>query len=291
MAAAIANTRSAYHQLVDRVETALRTQIGDEARLRATRGDVLNFMAAANQVGCYLMMLCAEPDAILQLIDHFPRDEFEVLKSSVDRMVEALDCARDQSSDPPQGPALRVVSVLRTGKRGRPRVEIDRSFLEGALRLRGPHEIAPVLRADGRPICSGRTVRRRALEYGLSSPGAPVLIRTEDADGTVTQVHHSSTSAVSVLSDDELDGLVSSALERFPLIGRRMLQGSLDSAGHHVPRRRILESYVRVHGPSTSVFSRRSIHRRAYHVAGANSLWHHDGQHGKRVQSCIQTSP
>jgi hypothetical protein len=35
MAAAIANTRSAYHQLVDGVETALHTQIGDEGYTRS----------------------------------------------------------------------------------------------------------------------------------------------------------------------------------------------------------------------------------------------------------------
>jgi hypothetical protein len=52
MPSAVDNTRAAYHALVDKVETALRTQIGDAVRLRATRTDVLNFSAAASHV-CY----------------------------------------------------------------------------------------------------------------------------------------------------------------------------------------------------------------------------------------------
>lgn len=46
-----------------------------------------------------------------------------------------------------------------------------------------------------------------------------------------------------------------------------------------MPRERIIESYLRVYG-TPGVFGDRAIHRRVYTVAGANSLWHHDGQHG-----------
>ena len=59
-----------------------------------------------------------------------------------------------------------------------------------------------------------------------------------------------------------------------------MLFGRLKAAGYHVPVERIAASYLRVHGAPGS-FGGRAVHRRAYHVAGANSLWHHDGQHGK----------
>ncbi|THH13742.1 hypothetical protein EUX98_g9686, partial [Antrodiella citrinella] len=51
------------------------------------------------------------------------------------------------------------------------------------------------------------------------------------------------------------------------------------AAGHHVPRERLTLSYARVHG-TPGIFGARTIHRRQYNVAGANSLWHHDGQHG-----------
>jgi hypothetical protein len=61
-----------------------------------------------------------------------------------------------------------------------------------------------------------------------------------------------------------------------------MLKGHLKADGYRVPRARIAASYLRVHG-SPGSFGARFIHRTPYNVAGANSLWHHDGQHG----SCI----
>jgi hypothetical protein len=77
----------------------------------------------------------------------------------------------------------------------------------------------------------------------------------------------------------ELDRILSAVLDIFPTFCRRMLSGHLKAAGHHVPRERIAASYVRVHG-SPGIFGDRSIHRKVYRVAGANSLAHHDGQHG-----------
>ena len=46
-----------------------------------------------------------------------------------------------------------------------------------------------------------------------------------------------------------------------------------------VSEARVRDSLERVSGvPGT--FGGRRVHRRRYQVAGANSLWHHDGQHG-----------
>jgi hypothetical protein len=65
----------------------------------------------------------------------------------------------------------------------------------------------------------------------------------------------------------------------FPAYGRRMLSGHLRALGHKVPDPRLRDSYLRVHGiPAT--FGDCAIHRQKYSVPGANSLWHHDGQHG-----------
>lgn len=50
MADALNNIRSAYHVLTNRVETALRTQVGDSARLGLARTEVLSLAAAAEQV-------------------------------------------------------------------------------------------------------------------------------------------------------------------------------------------------------------------------------------------------
>ena len=44
------NLREAYYELVKRVDRALLTQVGDEARLSGTRGEVLSLLEAARMV-------------------------------------------------------------------------------------------------------------------------------------------------------------------------------------------------------------------------------------------------
>ena len=60
-----------------------------------------------------------------------------------------------------------------------------------------------------------------------------------------------------------------------------MIDGHLRFLGHHIPCSRIQGSYARVHGAPSSGFGPRHIQHRVYNVAGPNSLWHHDGQHGE----------
>ena len=50
-------------------------------------------------------------------------------------------------------------------------------------------------------------------------------------------------------------------------------QGVMVSEGH------VRESLTRVSG-ILGIFGGRRVHQRRYKVAGANLLWHHDGQHG-----------
>jgi hypothetical protein len=82
-------------------------------------------------------------------------------------------------------------------------------------------------------------------------------------------------------------------LEIFPAFGHHMITGWLKTAGYHVPRDRVAASFLNVHG-SSGAFGDCSIHWKVYRVAGANSLWHHDGQHGKSLcafshHSCLLT--
>ncbi|GBE86435.1 predicted protein [Sparassis crispa] len=250
------NLRAAYHVLKERVNRALRTQLGDVGHLGEQRDQVLSFVAAAEAH---------------QLA--FPLVEFATLRRSAGAMLEALDLACHRSSDPLQEDPLVVAHRYHTGKRGRPRVEIDRLFLEQALALRGNSAIALVTG------CSARTVRRRALEHNLVLPGAPVYTDRIAANGTISRTYRSSTAPTSQLTDDELDTFIAAVLDVFPDFGRRMLDGRLKASGHNVPRLRIAGSYIRVHG-APGMFGNRTIHRKVYKVAGANSLWHHDGQHG-----------
>ena len=161
------------------------------------------------------------------------------------------------------------------GRVGRPRVEIDRNYLETALQVRGPHQLAKVMG------CNPRTIRRRALEYGLADPAPPVFQTTQDPDGTVSRSwYSSSTPARSLIAEDPnaLDDVVRGVLQTFPRMGRQKLDGVLKARGYRIPRERLRESYVRVHG-APARFARPQIERRTYYVPAPNSLWHHDGNH------------
>jgi hypothetical protein len=189
-------------------------------------------------------------------------------------MVSTLDEACHQSSDLFLGRPIQVISKIHTGRRGCPRTEINPQFLQYALELRGPTGISKSLQT-----CSSRTVRCRALEYGFVEPGDPVCMEEEHPDGEVVQVYTSSTAPSSTLSDEQLDSLILSILQVFPTFGRCMLCGHLLAQGHQVPCECIKNSYLQVHG-SSGAFGERSIHCKVYSVVGANSLWHHNGQHG-----------
>ena len=190
-------------------------------------------------------------------------------------MLQALEAAARESRDPPPAEEIIVSRPIHTGHPGRPRIEINPIFLEVALDLRGPTGIAPVVGT------AARTVRRRALEQGLVEPGPPVYVDTPDPNnpGAFIRRYTSSTPVVTTMTDEQLDALVFQALEIFPSFGRRMLDGFFRGIQEHVPRQRIRASYERVHGAPASLINC-PIERRVYHVAGPNSLCHHDGQHG-----------
>jgi len=65
----------------------------------------------------------------------------------------------------------------------------------------------------------------------------------------------------------------------FPRAGVKFVSGSLSSWGFRISLERIRLSLLRV-DPIHRIFEAQRIQRRKYSVAGPNSLWHHDGQHG-----------
>lgn len=205
----------------------------------------------------------------------FSSEELRTICDSVQSMISCLENATHQSSDPPDRPFPEISFLSHTGLPGRPRIDMDSDLLAAALELRGPTHLASIFN------CHPRTIRRRALQYGLVEPGDPVYVDYEHEDGTITRIYRSSSGAVSDLSDTELDEIVGYILTSFPSFGRRMLDGHLKHLGHHIPRARLQSAYSRVHGAPTNAFGPRHIHRRVYSVPGPNSLWHHDGQHGE----------
>ncbi|KAJ7741716.1 hypothetical protein B0H16DRAFT_1728491 [Mycena metata] len=160
MADPLSNLRAAYSVLETRINRALRTQLGDTARLRLQRDEAFRLLESA------------EPHRNL-----FSPTEFATLQQSISTMADRLDEACHLSTDPQEGPSITVVAESVTGKRGRPKKNINPAFLEEALTLRGPTGLSGVLH------CHPRTIRRRALELGLAVPGVPVYHEEVLPDG------------------------------------------------------------------------------------------------------------
>jgi hypothetical protein len=207
-------------------------------------------------------------------VDVIPSRELEIIESSIHAMLNTIDDVSRASADPPEAHTIPIAQIVHAGLPGRPSIHIDPNFLAASVPLRGSTHIAATIG------CSARTARRRALEQGLVEPGPPVHIDHINDDGTTTRFWTSSTGSVSTLSDEDLDTMTRQILETFPNFGRRMIDGHFKHMWHRVPRRRLQESYTRVHGPPLGAFGPCRIHRRTYKVPGPNSLTHHDGQHG-----------
>lgn len=182
-------------------------------------------------------------------------------------MTLYLDQARHASSDPLEVPMIPFAQKIQTGVRGRPRIEMDPSLLSTALTL------GPKTRVAKTASCSARTIRRRQQDYGIITPGP------SRQTGTLHPHPHE-------ITDEQLDQYSSIIIQDFPTFGRRLTTAALRANGIIVPESRVRDSLARVSG-TPGTFGGRRVHRRCYKVAGANSLWHHDGQHGM----CLFPSP
>jgi len=120
------------------------------------------------------------------------------------------------------------------------------------------------------------------LEYGLSTPGPPVYVDGPQPNNIVLCTYSAGVlSDLSRLSDDELNQLMLHIYEQFPSFGQQMIDGYLMQLGERIPWQRVVASYLQVIGPPTATFVTCRIQCHVYFVPGPNSLWHHDGQHGK----------
>jgi hypothetical protein len=232
----------------------------------------------------YRVFVLPRPLRLTEMTQHqnaFPGEELLQMRRVVSDMLERLDDARHASRDQPDGPSFEVVTKKLAGTRGRPRKEINPEWLARMSSMRDKTGISSLINL------STRTIRRRQLELRLYNPGVAPAQRLLQADGTYDVVYNGQPGTRrNNFTEDEVDALVTSHLDIFPNFGRSMIIGSLLSSGQHLTREQLRASYNRLQGGPTQTFSDRRIHRRSYHVAGPNSLWHHDGQHGMCVMAC-----
>ena len=178
-------------------------------------------------------------------LDTKGREACELVRRSLTQL-RALQDESTQLSNYDHAPPVR-----HTGYTGRPRFEIPCEQLVFLVesRFTGP-QIADILGV------SLSTVRRRMVDFGSS-------IRAE----------------YSLLTDAELDDIVESIHQDFPMCGNRQMQGHLLSRGYRVQQLRIREAQRRVDPDGTVMRRLRAVNRRRYQVPAPLSLWHIDGNH------------
>ncbi|KAG8921378.1 hypothetical protein FRC01_000283 [Tulasnella sp. 417] len=226
--------------------------------------------------------------------------ERQTLQSNIAVLQGEVGVAHRVAVDQSHQGIPTVVEYIYTGRRGRPRIHIDPSFLQWAYAFRGTSGISDFL------SISRSTVRTSLLDYGIAEPGLYPFATIPNVDGPdledqdghnysplvpleadnqdIQEPAASSnaptlSSRISGWSDDELDEGIIRIRVHFPKAGIAMLHGMLRTLGQHVPKERIRRSLLRV-DPVRRVFERLRIRRRTYEVPGPNALWHHDGQHG-----------
>jgi hypothetical protein len=239
----------------------------------------------------------------------FGTEELNTLLANLAMMQSDIRLRYQETLDMSHHGRPTLVQSIHTGRRGRPRIQIDPDFLRWAYNQRttaGIHRFLNVGRS---------TVRNALLEHDIAEPQSNPF--TTDDDQSVEPIDHdddfldpqlpipsqfpptalpddppqsnpnvrsttSFTGPLSNLTDDSLDELILRLHSHFRRAGLTMLDGMLRRLGYRVPRERIRESLMRI-DPIHRVFQRIRIRRRVYSVPGPNHLWHHDGQHGMHL--------
>lgn len=81
------------------------------------------------------------------------------------------------------------------------------------------------------------------------------------------------------ISDNDLDCIVRSIHQQFPMCGSQQMKGHLISRGHRIQQYRIRESLRRVDPVGTALRRLSIMNRRQYSVPRPLSLFHVDGHH------------
>ena len=260
-------------------------------------------------INCYILLGFS---LLLSLHQHaaiFDSGELATLQANLVPMRSEIRQQLEHALDSSHHGRPVLTEQVYTGRRGRPAIHIDPDFLRWAYSLRSTSSISRFLNI------SRQSVRSALLEHGIAVPQANPFIYHNDTNSdhidaeTVAQTatedsllnpelplpptfpadfseppgQHtvvSFTAPLSTLADGDLDELILYLRRHYCRAGVTMLHGMLLHLGHRIPRERIRQSLLRI-DPVQRVFERIRIRRRTYSVPGPNSLWHHDGQHGK----------
>lgn len=143
------------------------------------------------------------------------------------------------------------VTIVRTGKRGRPRKVINEAFLREAMSTKRNITISRLTKA----LKVGRhTIMRHNKLFGIKKE-------------------------FSTLSRNELDGLMRRYKKISPKQGVRFARSHLQNLGYRVQKHKVSASLRRVDALGSLLRNKKAIKRRKYRVKRPNHLWHCDGHH------------
>lgn len=265
---AVCNIVAAFEVLKLHISNALLIQLGDAARLGEERWSCTALLNQINMVRAFyyicILLMCFKHRAFIDI------QHYTTMVTSVMCMIEHIDHAVTMLTDLLDEPPPIFDESIQTGQWGRPRKNIDPAQL-ASLSVRWTKHIV-VAEKFG---CCACTIKHQLVEYGYSVSGPP------DYRWNFWTYHPGTCSDLSNLTDLELDQLLLDIHTQFPSFGCWLLDGCLLQMGHWVPKQRLKLSYLHVVGPSDCQFGPHHLYQHVYSVAGPNSLWHHDGQHGK----------
>ncbi|KAH8824844.1 hypothetical protein DL96DRAFT_1711896 [Flagelloscypha sp. PMI_526] len=117
--------RSSYYSLSAAVQEGVHAFVGNESRLVTLREDVFAFMQYAERVRRIL-----EPDVLSQ-------EEYAQLEQGTHAWLLQIDTEAQKAQDMADGNRPEVAYKTRTGRRGRPKIEVHPGLLAEGLQLRG----------------------------------------------------------------------------------------------------------------------------------------------------------
>jgi hypothetical protein len=311
--------RTHYYRFEQAVNEA--KAVSADSNVLARLGDDLDeYSDLVTQVCAVILLYPAQIflSLVLQHAAIFDSAELAVLQANLVTMRDEIRQQYGQALDSSHHGHPVLTEHVHTGRRGRPAIHIDPDFLRWAYSLRSTSSISRFLHVSRQRVRSalleyGIAVPQADPFIHSRDSEVPDHVGTDDI-GADTQASSAAQSAtvdsdnllnpdlplpsafppdipdqhtvsftapLSTLSDANLDDLILCLRRHYCRAGVTMLHGMLLRLGHRIPRERIRQSLLRI-DPVQRVFERIRIRRRTYSVPGPNSLWHHDGQHGKK---------
>jgi len=138
-------------------------------------------------------------------------------------------------------------------------------------------------REVGRPkfdIKKETLIELRSLGFSWEDISRMLLVLCWTINRRVSEFGLNHLSRFSDITDEQLDRTGSAFLnEHGCLVGTSMVLGHLRSQGLHIQRERVRKCLARIDPNNVMIRWAITVSRRAYSVAGPNSLWHLDGHH------------